>query len=132
MDLCFTNELMGGEQGREKLTIYVLQQAMFAFVLVHAALRPSSTVGKNLARVRSFSGRTGMQVRFTGLACNPEGLYCVFVVIATETNRVGIRTQPNRRIWWRNFCWVCFDFEDRSLVIWIAIYPKPLVGDEEG
>lgn len=30
----------------KKLTIYLLQQAMFAFVLVHAALRPSSTVGK--------------------------------------------------------------------------------------
>lgn len=28
----------------EKLTMYLLQQAMFAFVLVHAALRPSLTV----------------------------------------------------------------------------------------
>lgn len=32
---------------RETLTIYPLQQAIFAFVLVHAALSPSSTVGEN-------------------------------------------------------------------------------------
>ena len=31
----------------EKLTINPLQQAMFAFVLVHPALSPPSTVGEN-------------------------------------------------------------------------------------
>ena len=51
-----------GEGGREKLTIYLLQHAMFAFFLVHAALRPSSTIGEHLARVRSYSGRFGMKV----------------------------------------------------------------------
>lgn len=39
----------GKSRGREKLTMYLLQQAIFAFVLVHAALRPSSTGGKTFS-----------------------------------------------------------------------------------
>lgn len=54
---------------REKLTIYPLQQAMFAFVLVHAALSPPSTVGEKkniifLLRVRSLVRKDGDEGRY--------------------------------------------------------------------
>lgn len=98
VDLCYICEwgLMNGKESRGTGEAYDISFTASDVCVCLGTCSAAAIIDcwlNILARVRQVTQEgLGMQVGFTGLASNPEGLCCVFVVIATETNRFVIRT----------------------------------------